>query len=782
MGRLLARISDDREQTIQAHLEGTIKQISHFFNEREKPIEELERLSKLARAAARLHDVGKFSDKFQYYIRLPNDNPEKKKLKGRIDHSTAGAQVANGHFPRGGKEFPVGRILEYAIAGHHAGLANGSPKDAGDRASLKKRLENDKIPAIGDRAGKYADKPDLSLDDIAFLLEDTKDPKAIAFRMSFLIRMVFSALVDADRLNAEWFETPEKKQIRKDFPSLKELSEKLNTHLAELAKNAPDNDLNHRRAEVLQSCRNAAELDPGLFTLTVPTGGGKTLSSLAFALKHAIKHGMERIIYVIPYTSIIEQNAEEFRKAFGKGKADDISKAVVEHHSNFEEENASYKFDGDDEPSLHDLACENWDAPVIVTTNVQFFESLFASRASQCRKVHNIANSVVILDEAQMLPVNLLRPCIEAIRELYERYHTTVVLCTATQPALNKRNDFKFGLEDAREIVGDKAMVEKLYNDLKRVEVEFIGKKTDDELVERLKAEKQVLCIVNTKGHARKLYEELLKKCDNKDALFHLSTNLCPEHRSKVFNELIRPRLKDGLPCIVISTQLVEAGVDIDFPTVYRATAGIDSIAQAAGRCNREGKLTDENGQKIHGKTFVFESERKIPDVLHAIKQAAQVAEGINRRYPDLLGLDAIEDFFKELFWLKGPVQLDSKKIIESLAKDIGNIFFPYRDIAEAFRLIDSPTTAVFIPYDDDAKDIAEKFRHYDNDTNYRKLYRKAQRYTVSLYQHDFAKIRPALEETERGVFILTSAGKYDERLGIVIGDPYDLDISKTNQ
>lgn len=774
----IARRSDDgtRVQTVEAHLEGVAKRIDQFFiNDREKPIPELERLARLASAAARLHDVGKFSNEFQEYIRI-EDEALKKRKHGTIDHATKGAQIAEDFFKKNELPLPIARILEYAIAGHHAGLANGRAKDAGDRASLQKRLENGKIPSIGDRAGEYDNKPDLSMEDIQFLCEGTKDPKDIAFRMSFLIRMIFSALVDADRLDAEWFEKPEREQIRKEYPKLSELATKLDTHLADLSKNAPDNGLNQHRTEVLKACRNAADLDPGLFTLTVPTGGGKTLSSLAFALKHAIKHGMDRIIYVIPYTSIIEQNAKVFREALGE----DLQRAVVEHHSNFEEEDKSYRYDGDPEPSPHDLACENWDAPIVVTTNVQFFESLFASRGTRCRKVHNIANSVVIVDEAQMLPVNLLRPCIEAIRELSERYHSSVVLCTATQPALDyRKGEFEFGLKNTREIIGvntgaesedeKEEAVRKLYCNLKRVEVEFIGKQTDEELVEKLKGEKQALCIVNTKGHARKLYEELKPHCD-KDTLFHLSTNLCPEHRSKVFNDLIRPRLKDGLPCVVISTQLVEAGVDIDFPVVYRATAGIDSIAQAAGRCNREGKLDI-------GRTYVFESEHKIPDVLHAIKQAADVAEGINRRHSDLLGIEAVEDFFKELFWVKGLDQLDSKKIIESLSKEISKAFFPFRDIAEAFRLIDTKTTAIFIEYDDEARKLATKFRSYEPPTKHD--YRKAQRYTVSLYQHDFDKVRPALEETDRGVFILTTAGNYDERLGIVVGDPTEIDTNK---
>ncbi len=780
-------------QTVDDHLWGTAELAEKFFKFDD-------RLAKFAHTAGLIHDLGKFSDEFQDYIRIKDDEQRRKK-RGKIDHSTAGAQVANEYFPEESRELPIGRILEYAIACHHTGLINGGSGVAGYKSCLKGRLKKKVEPFENDFSREYLKKAELSFEDIAFIFDGIKEMppdnqrNALSFRMSFLIRMVFSALVDADWLDTERFMDPEQFDSRGKYPSLKELAEKLDAHLAELGAKAPEKDINKSRAEVLQACRNAADLDHRLFTLTVPTGGGKTLSSLAFALKHALKHGMDRVIYVIPYTSIIEQNAKVFREALGyldfegieekigyknsiilRNGLGDLSNAVVEHHSNFEEKDRDHKFDGDEEISPHDLACENWDAPIVVTTNVQFFESMFASKKSRCRKLHNIANSVIILDEAQMLPVNLLRPCIEAISELSARYHSTVVLCTATQPALNKRDDFKFGLEGAREIVGDKAAVDKLYNDLKRVEVEFIGKKTDDELVGLLKSHEQALCIVNTKGHARKLFEELLKDCKDKDALFHLSTNLCPAHRSKVFNELIKPRLGDGLPCVVISTQLVEAGVDIDFPTVYRATAGIDSIAQAAGRCNREGKLKDSNGNEVKGKTYVFETEAGFPKPLHALKQAAQVAEGINRRHSDLLGLDAVEDFFKELFWVKGLDQLDSKKIIESLAKEITKIYFPFRDIAEAFRLIDSPTTAVLIEYNDEARKLAVKFRSFEPPT--KQDYRKAQRYTVSLYQHDFNKISAALEETERGVFILPKkVGKYNEKVGIVL----DIDIDPTN-
>ncbi|TFH41084.1 MAG: CRISPR-associated helicase Cas3', partial [Lysobacterales bacterium] len=495
------------------------------------------------------HDLGKYSDEFQQLIRG-------KRI--RVDHSTAGAQHASKTLR------DPGRLLAYAIAGHHAGLPNG---DSNDGSDLTHRLAKE-VPAIPHCPASLLDARPLSP-----LACPLNRPRR-AFSLAFFARMIYSCLVDADFLDTERFMVSETSEQRGRYPQLAEVNEKLTAHLAALSARA-EGSVNQHRAAVLQQCLAAAELEPGLFSLTVPTGGGKTLSSLAFALRHALKHGMDRVIYVIPYTSIIEQNATVFRSVVG----DD---AVLEHHSSFDPQQ-NEDDDVSPEAMRARLSTENWDAPLVVTTSVQFFESLFACRSSRCRKLHSILNSVVILDEAQMLPVNLLRPCIEVLRELTLYYRTTVVLCTATQPALSTSPTFRNGLDGVREII---AKPEELYKALKRVSISDIGKLQDAELVERLRGHEQVLCVVNTRGHARKLYELLA----GAPGLYHLSASMCPAHRSIKFAE-IRSALAAKKPCRVISTQLVEAGVDIDFPVVYRAMAGIDSIAQAAGRCNREGKL-----------------------------------------------------------------------------------------------------------------------------------------------------------------------------------------------
>jgi len=511
------------------------------------------------------HDIGKYSDEFQKMLGTEEGSDAHIETKfRRIDHSTAGAKHA--HISLKDK----GKLLAYAIAGHHAGLLDGKSNDA----CLYNRLMKENIP-------DYSSCPEhilntKSLGDLPFAL-NVHNPKRFGFQISFFIRMIYSCLVDADFLDTEVFMGREKSSWRKGYPALHELDAKLGFALKQLSASAPRTLINKHRAAILKNCLDAAELPQGLFSLTVPTGGGKTLSSLAFAIKHALKYNLKRIIYVIPYTSIIEQNAAVFRDILGEN-------AVLEHHSNFEP---------NEEDHRSRLASENWDAPIIVTTNVQFFESLYRSKSSRCRKIHNIANSVVILDEAQMLPVPLLKPCLEVLRELSSAYRTSIVLCTATQPALSTTETFKDGLEGVREIASDPG---KLYAEFKRVRVKKLPVISDDELADRLNEHKQVLCIVNTRGHARRIFERIR---DGEEGCYHLSALMCPEHRTATLNK-IRSALLDGSPCRVISTQLIEAGVDIDFPVVFRSAAGIDSIAQAAGRCNREGKLLEG------GQVFVF--------------------------------------------------------------------------------------------------------------------------------------------------------------------------------
>ncbi len=474
----------------------------------------------------------------------------------------------------------------------------------------------------------------------------------------------------------------------------------------------------------------------------MPTGGGKTLSSLAFSLKHAIKHSLHRIIYVIPYTSIIEQNARVFRECLGDS-------AVVEHHSNFDPPDKS------EESSKHSLAVENWDAPLIVTTSVQFFESLFSHKPSRCRKIHNIMNSVVILDEAQMLPPDLLLPCIQSIRELAARYHSTVVLCTATQPALNREDGFPGGLEGVHEIIADRIS---LYRSLQRTKVTIIGKKDEEGLAAKIGERKQALCIVNTRARARRLYDLLRVNVD----VYHLSAMMYPEHRTRVLNE-IRGKLQKGEACRVVSTQLIEAGVDIDFPAVFRELAGVDSIAQAAGRCNREGKLPG------YGEVYVFESPDGVPPLF---RQQAQTAQTVIRHHGDgVLSLEGIREYFLELYWTRGSERLDHHRIMECLTAGCDKMNFPFREIGEKFRLIPEETIPVLIPKEKEAADIANVLRA---GIQSRTLYRKSQRYAVSVYRSDFDGLMKAgaAEMIHDSFAILTNVSLYSEQVGLTLENP----------
>jgi len=662
-----------------------------------------------AHAAGALHDTGKFSQAFQERLLLLAGTDLPAHLEGRtpqhVDHSTAGAQYAAQTLG------PAGRLIAYAVAGHHTGLPNGTSIE---EQCLQKRLQK--------KVEDWSACPDCLKN-----LPVPIPPPDIhnGFQLAFFVRMLFSCLVDADFLDTEAFYKPADTAARSGAPSVLELLQRLSQHLERFQ---PKSDINRVRADVLRQCRDKASLPQGFFSLTVPTGGGKTLSSLAFALKHAVKHNLQRVIYVIPYTSIIEQNADVFRNALG-------SDAVLEHHSNFDLEK---------ENTWSRLAAQNWDAPLVVTTNVQFFESLFAAKHSACRKLHNIARSVVILDEAQMLPPDVLRPCLEALRELVRAYHTTVVLCTATQPALSASQGFKDGLSAVTEIIDDPGS---LYIALKRVQTHRCGPLSLDELARRLSSHEQVLCIVNTRTHARELAQRIPHS-------FHLSALMCPEHRSNVLDK-IRTALDNHQPCCVISTQLVEAGVDIDFPVVYRALAGIDSIAQAAGRCNRE-------FTRPYGDVFIFElaGARLSGHLLHA----AQEAKLVLTHHDDPLTLEAVEEFFRALFWVKGDA-LDKKQILSKLAEG-KNGWIPFRCVADTFKVIDDIMQPVVIPWDDRARALIQEARFA---TSLAGFARKLQRFTVQVYQHEWNALHTAgaLELIREYFPVLTSSVHYDSRYGL---------------
>ncbi|MFT0861437.1 CRISPR-associated helicase Cas3' [Ancylobacter sp. G4_0304] len=649
--------------------------------------------AEVLRLAGLLHDIGKVSPEFQAYIagQRPSGG----------DHSSAGARIALDRYGTGSGR-ALGTVLAAIIAAHHAGLADGG--DLSRRMEAAHRL----VPA--DWQHHAAPLPEVAELKPRVPLP-TGGPKG--FALSFLLRMLFSCLVDADFIATERFYSKATGATveRGNHTDLATLRDRLAAFMAEKRIAAPATPLNALRAGILDHAMAKAALAPGLFSLTVPTGGGKTLTSLSFALEHAARHGLRRVIYVIPYTSIIEQTADVFRQALGGN--DDI----LEHHASFDWEKARRERPADDEaPSAVaklQRAAENWDVPIIVTTAVQFFESLFANRTSRCRKLHNIAGSVVVLDEVQMLPLPLLLPSLAAIDQLARNYRASVVLCTATQPALRQvdgalldkaRRPIGLDLPPEREMAPDPAA---LYAALKRVAVErFETPIADDVIAARFAEQPQMLCIVNTRRHARVLFDSIRSL----PGAVHLSTQMCARHRRLVLADL-RAKLEAREPVRLVATSLIEAGVDISFPEVWRAATGIDAIAQAAGRCNREGELRDAEDRPRLGRVVVFKPAAG--HLQHDIKLRWQAAQPVLNKHADPLGLDAVKHYFAELYWQKGDAAevFDAAKvgayrgILPAIADSASSLDFPFRSIAEAFRMIDEVMEPVVVPWKVDADD-----------------------------------------------------------------------------
>ena len=463
------------------------------------------------------------------------------------------------------------------------------------------------------------------------------------------------------------------------------------------------------------------------------------------------------MVVAIPFTSIIEQTADQYRAALG-----DLSDAaIVEHHSNLNPKRDTVR---------NKLASENWDAPLIVTTNVQLLESLFAARTTPCRKLHRLAKSVIILDEAQTLPVDLLAPTLMALKELVARYGCTIVLCTATQPALEYRpGEFEIGLREVRAIISDVAA---LHTALKRVHVERVdGQLSDPDLAMRLASEPQVLCIVNTRAHAAKLYEAVTGLLGETDGCFHLSTLMCPQHRRDVL-ATIRQRLKDQKPCRVVSTQLVEAGVDLDFPVVYRAAAGFDSIAQAAGRCNREGELRSASGEKIPGRVYVFQGETPPPPGL--LRSAADVASEVALTHPDPIAPDAVEAYFRLFYWnRKGSNAWDDRHVLpcfEWIPPTRNQIVpFQYATAGQAYKIIRDELTPVLVPYDDTARGLIYQLM-IGQPIDYG-FYKTAQQYSVGVRDFVLQQLlgNVALVPHESGIYYLTAESHgYSQTKGLL--------------
>lgn len=775
---IIAHVKKDKlghweTQTLKDHLEGVAKLAGDFaegFGNRD-----------WGELIGFWHDLGKFGPEWQKHIRKSSGFDPEAHMEtegGRVNHSAAGAVLA---FKKLEKVLPLARVLAYPIAGHHTGLPDWYPECARGE-SLPERLFRDVL------------NQELEIKDIEQI---EKEPQSEVFlskpivksapmnveklsrdktgeQLHLWVRMLFSCLVDADYLDTESFMDPQKNLERAGYCSLSELKERFDLFMEQKKLEAQDSPINRKRQEVLGLCREKAKLPPGIYTLTVPTGGGKTLSSMAFALEHALSHRKRRVIYAIPYTSIIEQTAKVFK--YGTDRDEEIEKLVksddsglfgeknvLEHHSNLDPEK---------EDARSRLAAENWDAPIIVTTNVQLFESLFSCKTSTCRKLHNICNSVIILDEAQLLPPEFLKPILSILKGLVENFGVTLVLCTATQPVLTGRigtgQALCEGLEKTTEII-DSSLEDD--DSFRRVDFHFPKAKAPErvewvDLAEELAQIHQVICIVNTRRECRELHSLM------PEGTLHLSALMCGEERSVRINE-IKVKLDRGEPLRVISTQLVEAGVDIDFPVVYRAMGGLDSIAQAAGRCNREGRL---NRFGKLGCVVVFNPPKPAPPgFLRKGEEACLEVLG-NRNMENLDG-KVFSEYFRS-FYAKVN-DFDKPRFTERLVREAWGeaspeFKFQFRSFSQDFQMIDDQAQkGVVVFYENPLNNkrssrlLVEELRKRGPD---RDLYRKLQRFTVNLPQREFERIRQAgMVEEIQGLYVQCCDGLYKEGLGLLL-------------
>lgn len=699
----LAHLTEDgRTQTILEHLKGTASLCSAFA-----AAFDAEAQGQLAGMA---HDIGKYSAAFQ------------RRLHGgpKVDHASAGAfeclkaqQLA----------------AAFAISGHHGGLPDGGGRgDAAGAGTFWGRINR---ASQGNLEGYHAWQSEFSL-------PHANTPAFAGTRLEgmFFTRMLFSCLVDADYTDTGAF-MDNSPYLPASSSSMEELWRRLETYVSGWFP--PKGALNMQRCVILEQCMSAgAQYGPGLFTLTVPTGGGKTVASLSFALAQAKARRMKRIVYVIPYTSIIEQTAQVFREILG-------DENVLEFHSGVQFDQQE---DDASSPEAVPLtrSVETWDVPVIVTTAVQFFESLYACQPSKCRKLHNLAQSVLIFDEAQMLPLPYLRPCVWAIAQLVRHYGASAVLCTATQPALDPIFQ-EFAPEiPIREIC---PMAEAHWESFRRVSFQQAGTLSWMDLAARLQQQEQVLCVVNTRRAAREVFHQL-----SGSGNFHLSTLMYPAHRRRILDE-IRRRLRDGLPCRVVSTSLIEAGVDVDFPAVYRELSGLDSILQAAGRCNREGKRPPEDSI-----VTIFQGEDPPPRLFETSIGAGKI---VLDHCQDVSSRAAIHTYFSTLLDLKGAEAQDARHILPLMESE----FFPFRTVAERFHLIESPTTTVYLPLEEGAG-LVELLRSGQYS---RTLYRRLGQYGVSVYPQHLAALEQAgaLEHLEDGSVVLRDIGLYTQTTGLTL-------------
>ncbi|MEZ5454041.1 MAG: CRISPR-associated helicase Cas3' [Thiothrix sp.] len=802
------REKDGAKQTLQQHLLG----VANLAKTSAAKLG----LAEAGELMGLLHDLGKYSKEFQDYINsaLGNIDPDEddyvdaKGKKGKVDHSTAGAQAIWAELAQQGQLHAItAQILALCIASHHSGLIDclesnsqtpawdrfshrmGKPED---RAHLQEALAKMDVE-IQQRFRQLIGSPALHEAVINKLTEIGKQNKGsgltASFKQGLLVRLLFSCLIDADRVDTADFENPVAalKRLQGRYTRFGKLIDRLETKLASFTA---DTDVNKIRKRISDDCLQKASQKPGIFTLSVPTGGGKTLASLRFALNHVQTHGLERIIYVIPFTSIIDQNAEETRKILEPQGSGDEGSIVLEHHSNLTPEEQTWKTK---------ILSENWDAPVVYTTMVQFLETLFGSGTRGARRMHQLSKAVLIFDEIQTLPINCVHLFNNAIHFLVDHCGSSVVLCTATQPLLHEVDAKKGRIE----LAPDSEMmpaVNDLFADLRRVEV--IDKRKDvggwsfDEVAEQ--AIKDVedmgscLVIVNTKNAAQEIFTRCKQLAEV--PVFHLSTSMCPSHRKAKLDE-VRALLAADAEVLCISTQLIEAGVDVDFGAVIRFTAGLDSIAQAAGRCNRNGKRPHKGRVSIVNPAD--ENLSKLPSIEEGKKQTERVLRDFNKDPQqfdggDLIGPTAMARYFRYYFferqdemaypvssigWDDNLLQLLStnKNLLdnyERVHKAKPGIYFrqAFMTAAKAFKAIDAPTRGIIVPYGERGKEIITALcAAYEPDKQFG-LLREAQQYTVNVFPHVLQALdkAEAIHPVQDGIDILyLRPGYYSDDFGL---------------
>ena len=779
------RSTDGAEQALEDHLYGVGEiagKLSNKLGIREAGV-----------LIGLLHDFGKYSKSFQNYIKSAEGklNPDEddyvnaKGLKGKIDHSTAGAQYvwqAFKNIGRKGEGELCGQVLALCIASHHSGLIDCLSPDPDDGNKFRKRMKKEDEKTNLNECKENADKTlkrkidSLATKDLikvfcektgkAIDVADTENPKKSPLIKDFYLglwaRFLFSCLIDADRVNSADFENPDQAQFRYRTPDWNHAIERFEKHIKTLKIR---NKVDEIRNKISRDCFERARDPQGIYTLTVPTGGGKTFSSLRFALHHAEKHNLEHIFYIIPFTSIIEQNAGEVRSILEK--QNDPHPWVLEHHSNLEPENQTWG---------SKLSAENWDAPIIFTTMVQFLEALFSGGTRSARRFHQFANSVIVFDEIQSLPINCVHIFCNSINFLSDNTNTTVLLCTATQPLLHKLKKPEKGQinlkEGNHELTRDKS---RLFHDLERVRILYEHKQEGwnvreiaELAISELERTGNCLVIVNTKKWARDLYVECEGQL-NDGELYHLSTNLCASHRKDILKN-IKIRLNPGnkSPVLCISTQLIEAGVDIDFASVIRFTAGLDSIAQAAGRCNRNGIQTFGTVTIINPVNPDKESIKQLVDIKEGIRNSKKIFSEFRKEEKSmdkLLTPEAMKEYFDYYFHARSDdmvYKIDKKvfgrddSLLNLLSSNCLNGCHEKRDrkwpllqqsfmtAGKAFKAIDAPTESVIVPYGEEGKDIINHLlsieKEYDL-SRYYELLRKAQGFSVNVFPNTWKKL-----------------------------------------